>query len=216
MKSEGGHNFGDRFEDREVGNQSLTPGSRDWFLQQDSVWDSAPARPIDRVGSMKAWLQPFVEVVQMKFRSLSLLMTAIVLVVALSSCGTSFRSDWNAARAKDYRAGGIEGAWEGFWLSAVNGHAGKLWCVIKEGSSNERTFDYRATWKRILSAGFSAKHQLVRKGSATSFTVDHPIGSLGTFHAEGTITADKFSACYEAAGDRGTFELRRPQRLPQP
>ncbi len=138
------------------------------------------------------------------------LLCAAALALSLSSCGTAYRSEWNAARTGTHAPGSIEGAWEGSWHSDVNGHTGKLWCLIKDGSPTERTFAYRATWGHFLSGGFSAKHNLQKAGEATAFKVDHPIGKLGTFHAKGKIQADKFAACYQAAGDRGTFELKRP------
>jgi hypothetical protein len=146
----------------------------------------------------------------MNFTKLRSFVSALALTLSLASCGTAYQAKWNAARDKGGAPGSIEGAWEGKWLSSTNGHTGKLWCLIGEGSPNERNFDYRATWGRILSGSFSATHQLQRKGDATTFVVDHPIGKLGTFHAEGTIADGKFSACYQAAGDRGTLELTRP------
>ena len=146
----------------------------------------------------------------MKFTNRLSFISAAILVLALTSCGTAYHVEWNAARGQAHAPGSIEGAWEGSWHSIVNGHSGTLWCLIKDGSSTERTFAYRATWGRFLSGGFRATHQLQRNGDRTTFVVDQPLGKLGRFHGEGTIGADKFSACYRAAGDRGTFELTRP------
>ena len=146
----------------------------------------------------------------MKTNSIHSLLCAAALALLLSSCGTAYRSEWNAAAAHSQEHGAIEGAWIGTWHSDVNGHTGKLWCLIKDGAPNERTFAYRATWGHILSGSFSAKHNLQKAAGATIIKVDHPIGKLGTFHGEGKIQGDKFTACYQAAGDRGTFELKRP------
>lgn len=147
---------------------------------------------------------------RMKFTRTLSLISAALFSFTFSSCGTAYHAEWSAARDKAQSPGNIEGAWLGLWQSSVNGHSGKLWCLIKDGPSNERTFAYRATWGRVFSGEFSATHHLHRSGDQTTFIVDQPLGRLGKFHGEGTIVADKFSACYQAVGDRGTFELMRP------
>lgn len=135
----------------------------------------------------------------------------------LTSCGTAFRKAWNAAPASE----GMNGRWEGTWLSAVNGHTGTLQCVVtpalksessKNGSKAQPySFFYRATWKTILSGSYKAVHHVEKKGSSYVFKGDHqmPDWAGGKYHYEGTVKGDSFSACYECALDRGTYTMRR-------
>jgi len=132
-----------------------------------------------------------------------------VATLLLTSCGTGFQKTWEAANAQPKS---IEGRWEGSWLSGANGHTGKLRCVVgPEQNGGTREFHYFATWGKVFRGSFNAVHEVTEKGGATAFKAKHDIGKRGTFHAEGTITPNDFHASYRAAGDHGTFVMKRPQ-----
>jgi hypothetical protein len=138
---------------------------------------------------------------------LRLALVAISLV-CLPSCGTAFRKAWNHAPASQ----GVEGKWEGTWLSAVNGHTGTLKCVVSAPTGKgDHEFFYRATWKKILSGSYKAVHHVEKKGGSHVFKGDHqmPDWAGGKYHYEGTVKGDEFSACYESAMDRGSYMMRR-------
>ncbi|MFM2168646.1 MAG: hypothetical protein RIS79_3017 [Verrucomicrobiota bacterium] len=138
---------------------------------------------------------------------LRLALVAISLV-CLPSCGTAFRKAWNHAPASQ----GVEGKWEGTWLSAVNGHTGTLKCVVSAPTGKgDHEFFYRATWKKILSGSYKAVHHVEKKSGSHVFKGDHqmPDWAGGKYHYEGTVKGDEFSACYESAMDRGSYMMRR-------
>lgn len=136
----------------------------------------------------------------------------LLATVSLSSCGTAFRKEWNAAKAKPVPAGSIEGAWEGSWRSNSNGHKGKLRCVIPASTaSSTREFHYHATWAKVFSGSMKAPHILKPQAKGMTFTAQHDLGSFGQFTAQGIITDQKFSATYQAVGDHGVFEMQRPK-----
>jgi hypothetical protein len=135
----------------------------------------------------------------------------LIATLCLSSCGTAFRKEWNAAKARPVQPGSIEGAWEGSWRSEVNGHKGKLRCVVPPSTFNTREFHYHATWAKVFSGSMKAPHTLQPKANGVAFTAQHSLGSFGQFTAQGTITDQKFDATYQAAGDHGVFEMKRPQ-----
>jgi len=129
-------------------------------------------------------------------------------LVCLPSCGTAFRKAWNHAPASQ----GVEGKWEGTWLSAVNGHTGTLKCVVSAPTGKgDHEFFYRATWKKILSGSYKAVHHVEKKSGSHVFKGDHqmPDWAGGKYHYEGTVKGDEFSACYESAMDRGSYMMRR-------
>jgi hypothetical protein len=150
---------------------------------------------------------------------LRLALSALVLSL-LTSCGSEFRSAWKKAGTTQ----GVEGRWEGTWLSAANGHHGTLRCVVGEPDcyqcisgpvpkgAKPMQFFYRATWKSILSGSYKAVHQVQpKKDGSYVLKGDHqmPDWAGGKYHYEGTIKGDEFQACYECEIDRGTFTMKR-------
>lgn len=145
----------------------------------------------------------------MKISPLLRLSLSVLVLSLLTSCGSEFRSAWKRAGTTQ----GVEGRWEGTWLSAANGHHGTLRCAVSgpKGQENHQFF-YRATWKSILSGSYKAIHQVQKKKDGTYvFKGDHqmPDWAGGKYHYEGTIKGDDFNACYECEIDRGTFTMKR-------
>ncbi len=137
----------------------------------------------------------------------------------LSSCSSDFRKAWKCDICPaPPPANGVAGKWEGTWVSAANGHHGKLRCVVsgplevgKYFAKGDHSFFYHATWKSILSGSYKAIHNVQKKGAGYVFKGDHqmPDWAGGKYHYEGTIKGDDFNACYESAMDRGTFTMKR-------
>ncbi|HRH99344.1 MAG TPA: hypothetical protein PLB55_25600 [Prosthecobacter sp.] len=143
----------------------------------------------------------------------------LILMPLLPSCGSDFRAAWKKAPVTN----GVEGKWQGTWLSEENGHHGSLRCVVhpvlKEYPVGQKPpavrpfgFHYHATWKSILSGSYKAMHNVQKKKDGTyTFKGDHkmPDWAGGLYHYEGTIKGDNFNACYESGMDRGTFTMKR-------
>lgn len=157
----------------------------------------------------------------MKSSQLLRFATFLLFLTVLPSCGLSFRSAWKNAPSS---ANGIDGRWEGNWVSTASGHTGKLRAVISDlgvqassapGMSKggvPHQFFYHCTWRGILSAGFKTKHEVVKQKNGTyTFKGDHQMPKWvgGTYHYQGTIKGDDFNACYESGLDRGTFTMKR-------
>ncbi|MBN8422541.1 MAG: hypothetical protein J0L73_26750 [Verrucomicrobia bacterium] len=160
----------------------------------------------------------------MKRASLLRFAVGLFLTTLLPSCGFAFRSAWK----KVPDTGGVEGKWEGTWLSDATGHQGTLRCVVEKpthrgiviGAAGEdvgpapadRVFFYHATWKKILSGSYKAAH-IVQKQKDGSYTFkgEHkmPNWAGGLYHYEGTIKGDDFKACYQCSMDKGTYAMKR-------
>ena len=108
------------------------------------------------------------------------------------------------------RATDPAGAWRGTWLSEVNGHTGELLCAVSRPSDppGVYTFNYHATWGRILSAPFTVRCTVDGQGKVTG---SKDLGPLfgGTFSHAGTLRRDTFHARYQSSLDRGVMEMRR-------
>ena len=108
-------------------------------------------------------------------------------------------------------ATGVQGRWAGTWKSDVNGHTGKLRCVVTAPKeSGDHSFLYRATWLRVLAATFRTAKTVTPTKHGATFVGEKNLGVLGgTFRCKGSINDDHFQATYESAVDHGVFALDR-------
>ena len=132
----------------------------------------------------------------------------------LSSCASAFNREWKAA----IKAGpqpGIRGAWQGTWKSDVNGHHGRLRCVIgpAKNAQGDHGFHYHATWAGILSGAYRADHRATPAPAKDGHTFQGrhqmPGWAGGMYNYKGTVRGDDFIASYECALDKGTFQMKR-------
>ncbi len=143
------------------------------------------------------------------------ILSALLLTCLLSSCSLSFKREWKSARMAGPKPS-VEGAWEGTWESAVNGHHGRLRSVVgpAKNAEGDHSFHYHATWAGILSGAYRVDHRVKAvKGAKDqwSFTGQHqmPKWAGGLYTYGGTVKGDRFSACYECKLDKGTFTMKR-------
>lgn len=134
----------------------------------------------------------------------------LISLLMLASC-TGIPRGWTKAR-RTTPADGVSGAWIGTWHSETTGHSGGLRCVAEQRGPATWRFRYRASWAKVLCAGFTMDASVKadgKGGGAVSGSKD--IGPLfgGTFSCEGTIRDGKFNARYFSKPDRGTMEMRR-------
>lgn len=135
----------------------------------------------------------------------------LIPVLLLPAC-TGFPRGWSEAK-RSAPADPVSGAWMGTWRSTANGHTGGLRAVATKLSDNTWNFRYRASWAKILCAGFSLDATVKPEGQG-GWTVSGSknLGKTfgGLFTSTGTIRGPVFNSTYEAKMDRGVMELRRP------
>lgn len=160
----------------------------------------------------------------MKFSRFCRHALSALLLIALSSCGTEFRKAWNApgacavmlppGAAPAYSAPITRSNWAGTWHSEATGHHGRLQCVIQgpENKEGDHTFFYRATWMKILSGTYKARHRVIKDEKGVfSFQGGHqmPDWAGGLYRYNGTIRGDEFRADYKSSADHGTYFMKR-------
>ena len=141
---------------------------------------------------------------------LILLLCALLLPVLTPSC-TGWPRGWTAAK-KLTAADGLAGAWEGTWCSTPTGHTGKLRCAVFPKSPGVWQYRYRATWSKVLCAGFTVDCTATRGADGTfRVTGQRDLGGVfgGVFTHSGTVSGDKLDASYHASADEGYLNLRR-------
>lgn len=138
------------------------------------------------------------------------LLAALLLALLGSSC-TGWPRGWAEAK-KTTATDGLSGAWEGTWRSTPTGHTGKLRCAVFPKSSGVWQYRYRATWAKVLCAGFTVDCEAKpQKDGTWRVAGQRDLGPVfgGVFTHEGTVAGDRLEARYHAAADQGVLTLRR-------
>lgn len=131
---------------------------------------------------------------------------------------TNFKEQWKKATAEAAKRKGnyadLTGPWEGTWKSDVNGHNGKLRCLITKLENGQYEFHYWAQWQKVLSGSFRENYEVVdKKDGSFTFSGEKDLGKMGgKFSHQGVATATSFEASYRSElGDNGIFKLERPK-----
>jgi hypothetical protein len=137
-------------------------------------------------------------------------LTGLSLLVGCSS----YETQWNAAAERPVQAESIEGRWEGTWSSGADGHTGGLRCVITRTGPDTYQADYRATYWKIFSFGYSMPlHVDQQEGQQVNFEGTADLGWLagGEYHYEGRADPAEFLCEYRSKFDFGMFRMKRPE-----
>ena len=136
----------------------------------------------------------------------------ILALLFVAGCGTTFDRDWESAPKA---AGGLEGAWDGTWLSDESGHTGSLRCIITR--REDRGFDarYFATYGWFLfwfGFEYTIPTTAVADGNAWllrgSAMLDSWIAG-GLYEYEARVEQGEYVASYRSSFDRGIFRMKR-------
>jgi len=142
-------------------------------------------------------------------RRIALLVLMPLLVSVIVGC-SSFNREWRKAGRTPPPATVLDGRWEGQWLSEVNGHHGKLRCIIRQDGEVYRA-RFRAKYRKILSFGYTVQLQAERIDDGYKFHGEADLGTLagGVYHYEGHADATTFLSTYSCQYDHGTFRMHR-------
>jgi len=128
-------------------------------------------------------------------------------------CGCStFNRDWKNA-GQQSASSLIEGRWDGKWLSDVNGHTGRLRCLLSRETDNRFQARFRATYWKVFRYSYTVSFQFEERDGAWHFTGEENLGKLagGVYRYEGHATPTNFFSTYGSKYDHGTFQMRRPE-----
>jgi hypothetical protein len=154
-------------------------------------------------------------------RKPTLLLAAGLACLSLTGC-TDFKNAWEEQLKKPRPVyTDLTGPWEGTWKSDVNGHNGKLRCIITKQKDGAYEFHYWAQWQKVLSGSFKQNYAVeVDKAKPGTFRFEgaRDLGKMGgKFTHKGVATATTLKATYDSEmGDKGVFELTRPKSKTEP
>lgn len=134
------------------------------------------------------------------------LLPAIVLMGAGCS---SFNREWKKVGQNPDAASGLEGRWEGRWISEVNGHHGRLRCIVSKDSDVYRA-RFHAKYLGILSFGYTIPLKAEAADAGHKFRGEADLGVMGGVYSyEGHADATNFFSTYSSKYDHGTFQMQR-------
>jgi hypothetical protein len=144
----------------------------------------------------------------MRMQPIVLLGTVALLL--LSGC-SSFNRQWRASLREPIPADDISGPWEGRWISDVNGHNGRLRCVISRQTNRYDAF-FHAKYMKVFSFSYTVPLQVERNQTNFTFSGEEDLGKLagGLYTYKGEATPEKFESTYKSKYDHGRFDLSRP------
>ena len=147
------------------------------------------------------------------FPRLSLLqcLSLSFLVLAMAGCST-FHRDWRHAASTSPAPSDITGRWQGSWQSDVNGHHGRLRCLVTREGEGEYHARFHANYLKVFRFGYTVPLSVQEANGAFRFQGEADLGRLagGRYTYEGKATRTEFFSAYQAKKDHGTFRMTRP------
>lgn len=133
------------------------------------------------------------------------------LAAVMSGCST-FNRDWKKATAEPFPSGDIAGAWEGHWISEVNGHNGRLRALITKDAPGKYNARFHAKYRRVLSFSYAVPldAQQIETAYILRGETTLPWWAGGRYEYDGKSTPSNFFSTYNSKHDHGTFEMSRP------
>lgn len=138
-------------------------------------------------------------------------LTALLAAALLSGC-SGFGREWRAAAKQPTPTNDITGRWEGRWVSASNGHHGKLRCVMTRATGDLCLARFHATYAGVFSFGYTATLNVTNDVAGFRLNGEADLGKLagGVYRYDGLANPTNFLCRYQAADDHGRFEMTRP------
>lgn len=131
------------------------------------------------------------------------------LILLQTGC-SSFNSAWRKAGRNPAPTHSMTGRWEGRWISDVNGHHGKLRCIVTSTDENYAA-RFRATYMHLLHFSYTVPLTISASNEVWQFQGEEDLGAVagGIYRYLGTATATNFRSTYDSKYDHGKFEMHR-------
>jgi hypothetical protein len=133
-----------------------------------------------------------------------------IILTTLTGC-SRFDREWKRAAAASPEPGGIEGRWEGKWAS-INGHTGRLRCILSPAGEGEYLARFHATFWSICQAEYTVTLRGEQRDGAMRLAGEENLGWLagGKFEYDADVDPERFVARYRSRYENGEFRMARP------
>jgi hypothetical protein len=124
---------------------------------------------------------------------------------------TTFNHDWAKTANRPAPTNELSGRWEGTWRSEVNGHNGKLRCVVTQKKDGTYKARFHAIYQKVLGFGYTVQLSVTETNGVFQFSGQANLGwwAGGVYDYEGRAREMHFFSTYRCKYDHGTFQLTR-------
>lgn len=145
-------------------------------------------------------------------RTLKKYLSLLLLLPLFTGCA-SFERDWrHAVTQPPPQKLSPTGAWQGRWVSNVNGHTGDIRCIVTDKGADRYEFRFKATYWKVFRYSYVVTMPVrCETEHACEFQGEEDLGFLagGTYRYDGTLTQTNLTANYHCKYDQGVFLLKR-------
>ena len=133
----------------------------------------------------------------------------LITTIALLTGCSHFDQQWREAANRPEN--GIEGRWQGKWVSDVDGHSGQLRCVVRRQSENTYLASFNGTFWQTFSFSYDSPLHGYPNDGEFNLNGGKDLGfPEGTVFYDGHVNNDLFLLTYRAKYDDGHFVMTRP------
>ncbi|HWY77455.1 MAG TPA: L,D-transpeptidase family protein [Verrucomicrobiae bacterium] len=132
----------------------------------------------------------------------------------LTGC-SSFNHDWEKAGQWPAPVDDLSGRWDGTWLSDVNGHNGRLRCIVTRKTDGIYRARFHAIYRQVLTFGYTVTLKASPADGIQRFNGEANLHwyAGGVYRYEGHADGTNFYSTYSCKYDHGTFQMKRPEAL---
>jgi hypothetical protein len=131
-------------------------------------------------------------------------------LAALFNNAADFKRRWKQDTPPPAAANGLQGRWQGEWISEVNGHRGALRCLLTRGETGDYKATFHAVYASILRVCYTVPLHGQWSDGQLKLEGDADLGALagGIYHYHGQAGEQGFVCVYSCKYDHGTFRLK--------
>lgn len=132
------------------------------------------------------------------------------LLAALVNNASDFKHRWSRQTPAPSTANGLQGRWQGEWISEENGHRGALRCLLVRSPSGEYEAAFHAVYATILRVAYKVPLHGQWSAGKLKLAGDADLGSLagGVYSYQGEADEKDFICAYRCKYDHGAFRMK--------
>jgi HEAT repeat protein len=131
-------------------------------------------------------------------------------LAALVNNASDFKRRWNQPAPLPSTANGLQGRWQGEWMSEANGHDGALRGVLTRGDSGDYKASFHAVYGGFLRVCYSVPLSGTWSDGKLKLEGEADLGPLagGIYSYRGQADEKEFLCTYKCKYDHGTFRMK--------
>jgi HEAT repeat protein len=134
-------------------------------------------------------------------------------LAALVNNASDFKRRWNQNASLPTTSNGLQGRWQGEWISEVNGHRGALRCLLTRGEAGDYQAAFHAVYAKILRVCYTVPLHGQWSEGKLKLEGNADLGPLagGIYRYQGEASETDFVCLYDCKYDHGTFRMKPAQ-----